>query len=87
MAKFNKELVFGLYDDETDLLSAVRHANKDHMDIYDVWTPFPVHGLDPHDRITDDKFCLAFDTSHVSEGDAKSFFESTGASLVDKKNI
>lgn len=173
MAKFNKELVFGLYDDETDLLSAVRQANKDHKDIYDVWTPFPVHGLDPllgleesrlhiagfiygalglltaflgmtwiftkdwpiifggkpywsvpafipitfeltvlfaavgmtvtfyiinglapgvnspilHDRITDDKFCLAFDTAHVSEGDAKSFFESTGASLVDKKNI
>lgn len=173
MGKYNKEVVFGLYDDETDLLDAVRHANKDHLEIYNVYTPFPVHGLDPllgleesrlhiagfvygalglltaflgmtwiftkdwpiifggkpywsvpafipitfeltvlfaavgmtvtfyiinglgpgvnnpilHDRITDDKFCIAFDTHDVQEADAKSFFQSTGATLVDKKNI
>ncbi len=173
MRKFNKEIVFGLYDDETDLLKAVKTANADHLDIYNVYTPFPVHGLDPllgleesrlhiagfiygligfltaflgmtwvftkdwpiifggkpywsvpafipitfeltvlfasvgmtitfyvinglgfgvtnpilHDRITDDKFCIAFDTHEVSEGTAQSFFEATGASLVDIKNI
>lgn len=173
MGKFNKEVVFGLYDDETDLIDAVRLANKDHLDIYNVYTPFPVHGLDPvlgleesrlhiagfiygslgtltaflgmtwiftkdwpiifggkpywsvpafipitfeltvlfaaigmvvtfyvinglgpgvnneilHDRITDDKFCIAFDTHEVAEGDATSFLERTGASEISKKSI
>ena len=173
MGKLNKHLVFGLYDDETDLLNAVRHANKDHLEIYDVYSPFPVHGLDPllglsesrlhiagfiygmlgtltaflgmtwiftkdwpiifggkpywsvpafipitfeltvlfaaigmtvtfyvvngqgpgvnnpilHDRITDDKFCIAFD-SHVVDADkAKSFFSDTGATEVDERDI
>ena len=43
----SKEVLFGLYDDETDLLKAVKQANNDHLDIMDVFTPFPVHGLDP----------------------------------------
>ena len=41
------EVIFGLYDDEEDLLRAVKAAKRDHLDIYDVFTPFPVHGLDP----------------------------------------
>jgi len=173
MNKLNKEVIFGLYDDETDLMDAVRSAKKAHLDIYDVYSPFPVHGLDPilglaesrlhiagfiygalgtltaflgmtwiftqdwpiifggkpywsvpafipitfeltvlfaaigmtvtfyiingqgpgvsnpilHDRITDDKFCIAFDTHDVDEGSASSFFEKTGATLIDKKHI
>jgi hypothetical protein len=173
MGKYNKEVVFGLYDDETDLIDAVRKANKDHLDIYNVYTPFPVHGLDPvlgleesrlhiagfiygslgtltaflgmtwiftkdwpiifggkpywsvpafipitfeltvlfaaigmvvtfytinglgpgvnneilHDRITDDKFCIAFDTHTVREEDAKAFLQRTGASEISKKSI
>jgi hypothetical protein len=47
MAIKNKEVLFGLFDDETQLLSAVADARKTHMDIDDVYTPFPVHGLDP----------------------------------------
>ena len=42
-----KNIIFGLYDDEEDLKSAVRKANADHLQIMDVLTPFPVHGLDP----------------------------------------
>ena len=42
-----KNIIFGLYDDEEDLKSAVRKANADHLKIMDVLTPFPVHGLDP----------------------------------------
>jgi hypothetical protein len=42
-----KNIIFGLYDDEEDLKSAVRRANDDHLQIMDVLTPFPVHGLDP----------------------------------------
>ena len=47
MENQNTEVLFGLYDDETDLLSAIEVANKEHLDIMDVYTPFPVHGLDP----------------------------------------
>lgn len=47
MKFYNKEILFGLYNDETELLSAVKKANKEHLDIWDVFTPFPVHGLDP----------------------------------------
>jgi hypothetical protein len=43
----NKEVIYGLYNDETELLSAVRQANSQHLEIMDVFTPFPVHGLDP----------------------------------------
>ena len=47
MSKENTEVLFGLYDDETDLLKAVKTAKDDHLEIMDVFTPFPVHGLDP----------------------------------------
>lgn len=169
----NKELIYGLYDDEVIMMDAIKKANADHLDIYDVYTPFPVHGLDPilgleesrlhiagfvygalgtltaflgmswvftknwpivfggkpywsvpafipitfeltvlfaaigmvvtfytvcglgpgvtnpylDSRITDDKFCVAFDTSKVSSADARSFLTSTGASEVNSKVI
>ncbi len=172
MAK-DRDIIFGLYDDEQDLLKAVKKAQAQHLDIYDVYSPFPVHGLDPilgleesrihiagfiygmigtltaflsmtwiftkdwpiifggkpywsipafipitfeltvlfacvgmvvtfyiicgmgpgvtnptlDDRITDDKFCLAFDKAQVSEADAKSFLSSTGASEINTKTI
>lgn len=41
------EVLYGLYGDESILFDAIRTANKDHLDIMDVFTPFPVHGLDP----------------------------------------
>ncbi len=166
-------LVYGLYNDEEILLEAVKSANKEHIEIYDVYTPFPVHGLDPllglaesrlhyagfiygmlgtltaflgmtwiftkdwpiifggkpywavpsfipitfeltvlfasigmvvtfyiinglgpgvvntylDDRITDDKFCIAFDSHDVSDSDAEAFFRSTGASEVHEKEL
>lgn len=43
----NKEVLFGLYDDEEVLLTAVKEAKSRHLDIMDVYSPFPVHGLDP----------------------------------------
>ncbi len=171
----NKEVLYGLYNDETELLSAIKSANEDHLDIMDVLTPFPVHGLDPllglkesrlhiagfvygatgtliaflfmtwvftrdwpiifggkpyfaapsfipvtfeftvllaaigmtvtfyticgmgpgvvnpilDSRITNDKFCIAFDVTH-SHGDQeklRSFFSKTGAAEVHSKNI
>jgi Protein of unknown function (DUF3341) len=47
MKVYNKDILFGLYNDEEDLLKAVKKAGKQHLDIWDVFTPFPVHGLDP----------------------------------------
>ena len=47
MSDNHKEVLFGLYDDEVDLLKAVQQAKDDHLDIMDVYSPFPVHGLDP----------------------------------------
>ena len=172
----NKEVLFGLYDDETDLMDAIRVANKQHLEIDEVFTPFPVHGLDEllhfeesrlhiagfvygamgtltaflfmswvftrdwpiifggkpywsvpafipitfeltvlfcaigmvvsyytvnglapgvtspclHERITDDKFCIAFDTDGASAqdiGNMKDFLSKTGASLIDSKVV
>jgi Protein of unknown function (DUF3341) len=172
----NKDILFGLYDDEQDLLRAVSRAKADHLDIWDVFTPFPVHGLDPllglaesrlhqagfiygaigtmtafgfmtwafvsdwpiifgnkpywavpsfipvtfeltvlfaaigmvvtfyticgmgfgvknptlHDRITDDKFCVAFETNGLSSSEVeklKGFLSTTGASEILTKSI
>lgn len=47
MGATHKEVLFGLYDDEEILLKAVQQAKDEHLDIMDVYTPFPVHGLDP----------------------------------------
>lgn len=173
MAIQNKDIIYGLYDDETILLNAVKQANKAHLDIMDVYSPFPVHGLDPllglsesrlhiagfiygligtltaflgmtwiftkdwpiifggkpywsvpafipivfeltvlfasigmvvtfyvvcglgpgvvnptiDDRITDDKFCIAFDKHSVDSGIVEEFLRSTGASEVHSKTI
>lgn len=47
MATEFKKVLYGLYNDEEDLKGAVRAAGAAHLDIMDVYTPFPVHGLDP----------------------------------------
>ena len=39
------------------------------------------------DRITDDKFCIAFDDSEANPEDVKSFFKQTGAAEVHAKTI
>lgn len=173
MRRLNKDVIYGIYSDEELLLKAVRNAKSKHLEIMDVFTPFPVHGMEHalglsesrlHQmgfvygaigtltaflgmtwimtsdwpiifggkpywpvpsyipivfettvlfaswgmtitfyticglwpgvknpqldlRTTDDKFCLAFDKSEVSESDARSFFQETGAEEVNSKNI
>jgi Protein of unknown function (DUF3341) len=176
MKFYNKEILYGLYNDETELLRAVKKAGREHLDIWDVFSPFPVHGLDPilgleesrlhqagfiygmtgtltallfmswavlqnwpiifgnkpfwpvpayipvtfeltvlfasigmtvtfyticgmgpgvknptlDDRITDDKFCVAFDVSGASSTEVESlkgFFNNTGAAEVNTKRI
>lgn len=169
----NKDIIFGLYNDETDLLKAVKQARDKHFEIMDVYTPFPIHGLDPllglsesrlhiagfvygmlgtltaflgmtwifvkdwpivfggkphwsfpafvpiifeltvlfaaigmtvtfyiinglgpgvvnptiDLRITDDKFCLAFDKSEVNAAEVESFLKASGAAEIHSKTI
>lgn len=176
MKKENTAFLYGLYDDEEILIDAVKKAKSDHLDIAEVYTPFPVHGLDPamglsesrlhyaglifggigtltaflfmtwvftrdwpiifggkpywsvpafipitfeltvlfasvgmvitfyticgmwpgannpvlDERITDDKFCIAFDADHATPEQLENyrkFFEATGASEVNSKSI
>lgn len=176
MRKLDKTVLFGLYNDEEPLMEAVKSAKNDHLEIWDVFTPFPVHGLDKlmgmeesrlhiagfvygalgtttalsfmtwvftrdwpvifggkpyfslpafipiifeltvlfsavgmtityyvvnglgpgvenpylHPRITDDKFCIAFDVTHSSDEEIeriKSFLAGTNAEEVQFKNI
>jgi hypothetical protein len=176
MNQQHKEVLFGLYNDEEVLMKAIQEANAQHLDIMDVYTPFPVHGLDkvlhleesrlhiagfifgslgtltaflamtwiftrdwpiifggkPYwsvpafipitfeltvlfaaigmvvsfytvcglgpgvtntvldDRISDDKFCIAFNTAHAQEStidQLKAFFQKTGAEEVHSKTI
>jgi hypothetical protein len=169
----SKEIIYGIYSDETDLIRAVKQAKEKHLEIMDVYSPFPVHGLDPilglsesrlhiagfiygmigtltaflgmtwiftkdwpivfggkpywsvpafipitfeltvlfsaigmtitfylvsgmgpgvsnpviDDRITDDKFCIAFNKSEVDENSVKEFFAESGADEVNYKTI
>ncbi len=168
-----KDIIYGLYNDEEDLLKAVKQANEAHLEIMDVYTPFPVHGLDPllgltesrlhitgfvygllgtltaflgmtwiftkdwpqvfggkphwsvpafipitfeltvlfaaigmtvtfyvinglgpgvvnptiDLRITDDKFCIAFDKAEVDSDDVESFLRNSGAAEINSKTI
>ncbi|MEY2950284.1 MAG: DUF3341 domain-containing protein [Saprospiraceae bacterium] len=54
-----KEVLFGLYNDEEILLKAVRKAKEDHLEIMDVFTPFPVHGLDHEMGLSESRLHIA----------------------------
>jgi len=41
-----KKFVVGCFDDEAVLFPAVKNVRKTGYKIYDVYTPFPIHGLD-----------------------------------------
>ena len=40
------KFIHAIYDDDDKLLDAVKHLKKEGVYIEDVFTPFPVHGLD-----------------------------------------
>lgn len=40
MRQYNKEVIYGIYGDEEDLLHAVRNAKNKHLEIMDVFSPF-----------------------------------------------
>ncbi|MCV9387668.1 DUF3341 domain-containing protein [Reichenbachiella ulvae] len=42
----NKNFVLGVYDDEDLLLKAIKDVRESGVKIYEVFSPFPVHGID-----------------------------------------
>ena len=42
----SNQVIHALYDDDDTLLSAVKEVRAKKHHIEDVYTPFPVHGLD-----------------------------------------
>ncbi len=60
MAEFrSQEVLYGLYNDEEILMDAVKVANEKHLEIMEVFTPFPVHGLDPLLGLTESRLHIA----------------------------
>lgn len=42
-----KKTIHGIYDDEERLMDGARQFQSAHIKVKDVFSPFPVHGLDP----------------------------------------
>jgi len=42
----NKNTIYGIFDDEEVLLSSVKEIRSNNIEIKEVYSPFPVHGLD-----------------------------------------
>ena len=42
----SNKVVYGIYDDEEVLLTAVKEIRSKDIDIKEVYSPFPIHGLD-----------------------------------------
>ncbi|MEY5048302.1 MAG: hypothetical protein RLZZ175_1661 [Bacteroidota bacterium] len=46
MSATNTKYIVGIFDDEEDVLHAIPHIKESGVKIHEVFTPFPVHGLD-----------------------------------------
>ena len=42
----NKNTLYGIFDDEATLLSSVKEIRSNNIEIEEVFSPFPIHGLD-----------------------------------------
>jgi hypothetical protein len=40
------KIIYGIFDDEEVLLSSVKEIRSNNIDIKEVYSPFPIHGLD-----------------------------------------
>ena len=65
MSSDAKNFLLGVYDDEDVLLDAVKSIRSEGVKIHEVYSPFPVHGLDQAlgytpSRLTIVAFCFGF---------------------------
>jgi hypothetical protein len=60
MIKIDKvyKIIYALYDDEKKLLNSVKYLKKKKIFIYDVYTPFPVHGLNKFLKLNKSKISI-----------------------------
>ena len=42
----SKTIIYGIFDDEQKLISSIKEINQEEVLIKDVYSPFPIHGLD-----------------------------------------
>jgi hypothetical protein len=42
----SRKIIYGIFDDEEILLNSIREIRSNDINIKEVYTPFPVHGLD-----------------------------------------
>ena len=42
-----EKFIHAVYDDDDKLIDAIKNLNENKIMIEEVFTPFPVHGLDP----------------------------------------
>ena len=59
MKQESTQVLYGLYNNEEVLLHAVKKAKEDHLEIMDVYSPFPVHGLDNILGLTESRIHIA----------------------------
>lgn len=59
MRKYNKNVLYGLYDDDEQLLTAIHSAREAHLEIDNVYTPFPVHDLEEAMGLSESRLHIA----------------------------
>lgn len=59
MKQESTQVLYGLYNDEEVLLHAVKKAREEHIEIMDVYSPFPIHGLDNILGLTESRIHIA----------------------------
>ena len=47
-AEANQRFLIGKFWNPDDVLTALKHLKEDGIRIYDVYSPFPIHGIEPY---------------------------------------
>ena len=55
----SRKTVYGIFDDEEVLLNSVKEIKSNNIDIKEVYTPFPVHGLDKELGLKETRMAIA----------------------------
>jgi len=42
----DKRFLLGIFDDDHDIMAAVGHLRESQVEVFDCYTPFPIHGMD-----------------------------------------
>ena len=59
MRVLNKKVLYGLYGDEEDLKTAILDIRNEDAEIMEVYTPFPIHGLEGYLGLSESRLHIA----------------------------